>query len=492
MIVDHFTMLTLDFFKWVLTTSAMASLLVVLILLVKFVLGNRLKPRWHYILWLLLTLRLLIPWVPESSFSIFNLFTGAKTPQMNTTNYDLDHRITSASIFSEETTGQIFIYDSNIPIILKIILWIWVLVVIFLGVYTFVIHRKFANRLQKQSCISDPNILQMFETCKQEMSIQRSIPLMCSNQVASPTLFGFFHPVLIMSEATIKTLRSEQLRYIFLHELAHYKRKDITINGLMQVLLILHWFNPILWYAYRRMREDQEIACDARALTQIQSYESKEYGQTIITLLMNISEQRQLPGTASLSGNKAQLKRRITMINLFKQNSYRWSMLGIFVLVILGSLLLTNGKTSAITSEAQRTLEAFLDSAIEGNFDKAFTYVTATGISEKDLRSEFENGLNQDTLISYKIIKFFNDDATHASAVITINVKGQGEGMVTNRLIMKEGIWKIDFGNYATPGETEVLNGRDQRSSLAEIYERRTYESKNLGNAQPSIQPTTR
>jgi bla regulator protein BlaR1 len=260
----------------------MASVLVGLILLVKFVLGNRLKPRWHYIVWLLLTIRLLLPWIPESPFSIFNLFVYHKSSNMQAMNVDIGAQITPTKILSAVTSVQSQVHRNNFSIIFLSAFLVWLLVVIFLGVYTIVINRRFANRLQKQSCISDPNILQLFEKCKQEMSIQRSIRLMCSNQVASPTLFGFLHPFLIISEVTMKTLKSEQLRYIFLHELAHYKRKDIAINWLMQVLLIFHWFNPVLWYAYRWMREDQEIACDALALTQIQSYESKEYGQILL------------------------------------------------------------------------------------------------------------------------------------------------------------------------------------------------------------------
>ncbi|MBS5910090.1 MAG: hypothetical protein KID09_05430 [Paenibacillus macerans] len=42
------------------------------------------------------------------------------------------------------------------------------------------------------------------------------------------------------------------MKYIFLHELVHHKRKDIAVNWAMTVLLIMHWFNPVLWYAYRR------------------------------------------------------------------------------------------------------------------------------------------------------------------------------------------------------------------------------------------------
>jgi thymidylate synthase (FAD) len=55
----------------------------------------------------------------------------------------------------------------------------------------------------------------------------------------------------------LATIPSEQLNYVFLHELVHFKRKDILINLLMSLILIFHWFNPI-WYASYKMREDQE------------------------------------------------------------------------------------------------------------------------------------------------------------------------------------------------------------------------------------------
>ena len=44
-------------------------------------------------------------------------------------------------------------------------------------------------------------------------------------------------------------------------------RNDVAVNWIMYSLILLNWFNPILWYAYFCMREDQELACDAYALT---------------------------------------------------------------------------------------------------------------------------------------------------------------------------------------------------------------------------------
>jgi bla regulator protein BlaR1 len=423
--VNYITINPVDFFNWVLSTSVMASLLVALILIIKLGLGNRLKPRWHYMLWLLLTLRLLLPWIPESPLSIFNLFVVHKSSNIQVMNIDVP--IAPTKILSAVTSLQSDVHANKLSIIFMSAFWVWLLVVVFLSISTIVINRRFASRLQKQSCISDPDIREVFEQCKQEMTIQRSIRLMSSNLVASPTLFGVFKPSLIISELTIKTISLEQLRYIIIHELAHHKRKDILINWLMQGLLILHWFNPILWYANRRMREDQEIACDALALTQIHSNESKAYGQTIITLLESFSKQKQIPGMASFSGNKSQLKRRISMINLFKQNSYRWSILGVALIISLGVLFLTNGKTSAVATDSQQVqLEKMTSKTVEEvqKNPKEASKSIVTDYFNAQMKKGASDGV---PLNSFRIVKVDTTDSNDLKVSVVLKYEGLKE-----------------------------------------------------------------
>lgn len=93
----------------------------------------------------------------------------------------------------------------------------------------------------------------------------------------------------------MEVLDEQQLRYILYHELAHIKRRDVGVNWLMHGLLILNWFNPILWYAYSCMGEDQKLACDAFAIVYIDSEEHPAYGRTIISLLENYLGYYQVP-----------------------------------------------------------------------------------------------------------------------------------------------------------------------------------------------------
>ena len=60
------------FYGWVISSSVMASLLVALILLMKFLFRDRLGARWHYLIWFLLIVRLVFPALPSSDLSVYN------------------------------------------------------------------------------------------------------------------------------------------------------------------------------------------------------------------------------------------------------------------------------------------------------------------------------------------------------------------------------------------------------------------------------------
>ena len=76
--------------SWLLRTSLQASVVIALVLLAQWALRDRLAPRWRYALWLLVAVRLAIPVLPQSSWSVFNLAALAdgavgsiRTPQPN-------------------------------------------------------------------------------------------------------------------------------------------------------------------------------------------------------------------------------------------------------------------------------------------------------------------------------------------------------------------------------------------------------------------------
>ncbi|KAB7634305.1 M56 family metallopeptidase [Bacillus sp. B3-WWTP-C-10-D-3] len=346
------------FFDWVIETAIMASILVGLILCIKILLRNKLPPRWQYLLWIILIVRLLLPWSPGSSYSIYSILSYSNGTPVTSHQDSTDRRIQGSTTIggtktytygsaqtaekSKKQTHNNEKKNDETVLFYTIVLYIWLAVVIILSFATIIMNKRLLFYIKKQPVITDERISKIFESCKKSMSVKRDIPLLLAGKIASPTVFGFLRPRVLLSRAHMKVLDEQQLRYIFHHELAHIKRRDVGVNWLMHGLLILNWFNPILWYAYSCMREDQELACDAFALTYIDSEEKLAYGHTIITLLEHYSSYYQVPSLANLSRNKRTLKRRILMIKEFKKNSYRWSAFGVVAILAVSSVSLLN------------------------------------------------------------------------------------------------------------------------------------------------------
>lgn len=347
------------FFDWLIETSLMASILVGFILCIKVLFRNKLTPRWQYMLWIVLMIRLLLPWSPDSSYSIYSLLSYSSSVSEvipknmpateNIVNIESDRKVELESnpkmvTKTSEPEVEVSSEKQTTFSLYKLALYVWLAGVIILAAITFLTNRRLYSYIKKQPDITDEQVITVFDRCKQSMKVKKAVSLRLAGKIASPTVFSFFRPKVLLSKKHMKVLNEQQLQYVFYHELAHIKRKDVTVNWIMYSLILLNWFNPILWYAYFCMREDQELACDAYALTFIDKEEQIAYGHTIITLLEHYSYQ--VPSLANLSRNKRTLKRRIVMIKKFQKKSYRLSLLGIIAIAAIAGGFLLNAKVT--------------------------------------------------------------------------------------------------------------------------------------------------
>ncbi|MDQ7862459.1 M56 family metallopeptidase [Peribacillus frigoritolerans] len=109
--------------------------------------------------------------------------------------------------------------------------------------------------------------------------------------------------------------------YIFLHELNHYKNKDLLTNYVILFYQIIYWFNPLVWLAFREMRLDREIACDTSVLQLLDDHSISEYGNTIINFLDLSKRSSNLQLVTQLNGSKLQIKKRIEQISTYKHSA---------------------------------------------------------------------------------------------------------------------------------------------------------------------------
>ena len=161
--------------------------------------------------------------------------------------------------------------------------------------------------------------------------------------INSPTLFGFVRPRLLLPTGLVSTFTREELRHVFLHELAHIKRHDILTGWVALGLQIVHWFNPLVWLAFYRLRADRELACDALALSYARTGENESYGLTIVKLLEGFGQPIWRPGLAGILENKQQMKERISMIAKFHKTD-RGLALAVLLLAALALVTLTDAQ----------------------------------------------------------------------------------------------------------------------------------------------------
>ncbi len=352
-------------FYWLINTSVKGSLLVISILLIKACFNKRLGVRWHYYIWFLLLPVLILPYMPQSSISIFNLpiFSGYNSIISEGFIQDVNNNSCNSNsnrIIIDETT-DFFMWDSKysddveevpsklIGLFLRnnlkyIFVMIWGAVAALLILFTIVVNIRFGFAIKKSNMKVSKQTNELLKQCKSNMNLKSKLRLVQTTAIKSPALFGLFKPKLLLPIHIEEQIDEDKLRFIFLHELSHLKRKDIAILWFIKVAKIVYWFNPIIWYGLHRMHQDCEISCDALALSYVDEKEYKNYGQTIIQLIQTTIKPIKFVGAVEMLGYKKMIKRRIKMISLFKKNTNKISLTALLIIMMLGFTFLTNAQ----------------------------------------------------------------------------------------------------------------------------------------------------
>ena len=155
--------------------------------------------------------------------------------------------------------------------------------------------------IARSRVVRDPKILRLATSLRKGFRIHRSILLVESAEVPGPATFGIFrHVVLLPAGAGEWPL--DALHTVLAHELAHVARRDCLTDAIALAARNVHWLNPMVWIAVRRMRLERERACDDRVL------EMGVRPEPYATLLLNVAraalrepQANQLGRTAALA-----------------------------------------------------------------------------------------------------------------------------------------------------------------------------------------------
>lgn len=132
------------------------------------------------------------------------------------------------------------------------------------------------------------------------------LPIIQHREIHSPMLVGLRRPNIIVPLG-FERLTVNQQAAVIEHEQYHHHRGDIALNIIAYAILSIFWFNPISWIAYRRFRDDQELACDAQITASMSTNEKIAYSRALLTY----SQQAHIGMLHTHYGNKHILRERI-------------------------------------------------------------------------------------------------------------------------------------------------------------------------------------
>ena len=352
-------------FETIVLSSLVGSIIALIILSIKRIFREKLNPRFHYYIWLILLIKLIIPFGPQNSLSISNIYekfnVGSSTNEVKreieistsqeVTNTKLNHLIDKDELQpSEKTVSNNFI-DKNLENkveIKEVLFFIWMLVAVLLIGILVISYKKLREIIRASIRDVDSTHIEILYDCTRIMNIKSKVDILYSTKISSPSLCGFIKPKILIPVNVAKNVCNEEFKYIIMHELIHLKYKDIFISWIINLLSVIYWFNPILLYSFHKMRQDCEISCDNQVISYLDKDENIQYGNSIIRILELGGNSKRIIGIASMAMNRSEIKRRIMMISKYKKINPKNALLGVVVVVIVGTLGISMNTSKAI------------------------------------------------------------------------------------------------------------------------------------------------
>jgi HEAT repeat protein len=166
---------------------------------------------------------------------------------------------------------------------------------------------------------------------------------------------GGWKQLVLLPSRLLAELSREQTQSVLAHELAHIRRRDHWVRCFELIVLALFWWNPIAWWASRRLRQAEEECCDAWVVWALPECR-RSYGQALLRTVEILTEGRVIAPIAGSGFGKHLFTRRIEMImqNQFPRSLPWWGVLG---LVSISCLILPWTVQPITAVEAQESEE---------------------------------------------------------------------------------------------------------------------------------------
>lgn len=314
--------------KTFLAMSISGSLLILALLLGKGLWREKVSRQWQYYIWLIVILRLLLPFGPEArllggAYQAVRqaIVQAAPLPPQSVHGASEEGAVSPGGWEESPAKGTAAarpLLEFGAALVEH--LWlIWLAAALGLLLRSITLYQSFMSYIRAGwTPVSDVALLDRLSIAAEQMGIHRPVELFVNPLISSPLLVGVFRPCIVLPRAD---LSEQDFQYTVLHELTHCKRWDVLYKWLVQVTVCLHGFNPLVYLMRREIIRACEFSCDEAVLTRIGRSRAQDYGRTLLEAMAAVGRDQKHFGAVTLSENKQLLKERLGAIMKFEQKS---------------------------------------------------------------------------------------------------------------------------------------------------------------------------
>ena len=173
----------------------------------------------------------------------------------------------SSEVFSGSyliSTNGVTFEPNNYSVLNKIVgglITIWLFGIIIL-LFRLIFGLITTKRRSKQAIrVTNPFLTKLIADLSQDIKLKRKVNTLISKEVSMPLVCGLWNSKILLPE-DFEKWSEERQRVVLIHELAHIKRYDCLTQLMAQIICVIYWFNPFVWYAARQLRILRELASD--------------------------------------------------------------------------------------------------------------------------------------------------------------------------------------------------------------------------------------
>lgn len=328
--------------------SFLGTVIILLIVVLRAVLINRLPKKTFLILWWIALIRLLVPFSIKSVTSIYSLLQSiysdinpVRTAQTTTFLPIHGNMPEIANGLSEAMVQR----TESISILSVIWLAGLLLCFGFFAVSYIKCYREFRFSLPVENDI--------LEAWKEKHPLKRSLSIRQTETIAAPLSYGVIRPVILMPKNT-EWKNIYQLRYVLEHEYVHIRRLDMLTKLIMIAAVCIHWFNPLVWVMYILFNRDLELSCDETVVRRF----GMDIKSVYATALISMEEKKSGLTPLCNSFSKNAIEERIRAIMKIKKTSKFAVMISaVLVICVTGGFATSASSLEKKTETAQENGE---------------------------------------------------------------------------------------------------------------------------------------